>query len=639
MSSHSTSAEPAAPSSPLGRTPTQFLSKTQTSTGSLSDSTGHLPPSPTDLILTRCAGWLSLLRILLVQFEDQTTLEKHMAVAHTKTVRDWVSSPSHEREAAFKTSTNIQALMKNLRETSGKLASEHEAVYKVLHDQTLPALKGLEREVHHRMTGMMADEKDRRKEKDRDEQKMRALIKELKAALIAAHGTGEVAPWQVGDPWITNVAIKRHMAEAALRNQTNVTTLDGLETTFGVWEKNFIKNLKSALLAYTALTSVSASSHGATALLDEALQKLEPTHEWETYKTTQLAEVFDQNGQVATSAADDYSGATDPLVKLVKEGPLLRKTKITKHWKEMWYTLTAAGWLHEFPERPNFHPDGAPAHPQPEKSLWLKSCFISELGGQGCGSGSEFHITHINQNAKLTKGKSVFKFSSNSLSESQAWYQAISEFVPVEHGSRAGVASTSAAAAVGGAADPRRFSSASTASDTSVGDAVHRQPSAPASHNTSANPILPESQLRTDPIQEQQQQQQQQQQYGQEAPAAHTESPARQYPTPSGSTGPDESLNKAAAALPPVQPPTLGRTDTAVTAPPSDTVHPEGVAPEIPTHSPAAIAHEHETPAAADKLEHPAASPAGPIQSSAAPVEPAAPKKSGNIFKRAFGSK
>ncbi|KAJ3014818.1 hypothetical protein HKX48_004922 [Thoreauomyces humboldtii] len=465
------------PSSPVGRTPTQFLSRdNMDATGSPHGSQSNvLPPSPSELILTRCAGWLSLVRILVNQFEEQTSLEKHMAQSHTKSLQEWTTNPSHERDAAFSNSNSIQDLCRNLRETTGKLASEHEAVHKVLSNQTLPALKSLEKEIHARMAGMMADDKAQKKQKDTDERELRALIKELSAAIVAAKGTGEIAPWTAGDPWTSSVAIKRHIAASQLRIESDGQTLDGLGKSTGVWEQNLINRLKSALLAYTALSSVSASSHGATQLLEQALQRIDPVHEWNNYSQTQLAHSFASNNPFQT----DFPGSNDPMVEIAKEGPLLRKSKgpIMKKWSENWYILTNAGWLHEFNDRPNLQQPGKSLYPEPEKSLWLKSCYMTSLGVDG-GSASEWHVTATTKSMLGSEKKSTFKFSSNSIGEAEAWYAAMSQHVPAEHRSGGGLPASptmshnhagleAAVAGAGAAAVSRRHSTASTASDRS----------------------------------------------------------------------------------------------------------------------------------------------------------------------------
>ncbi|KAJ3004360.1 hypothetical protein HKX48_001263 [Thoreauomyces humboldtii] len=517
----------------LKYSPTQYLARRRTNnTTTTVENTGSgnssirtsVGQSPAELILTRCAGWLSLTRLLVLQFEEQTSLEKashqdtllpgfgklekadpffpdfqHMAASHDKTLREWTSHPSHEREAAFKTNGNINDLMRNLRETTGKLSSEHEAVYKVLSSHTLPALKSLEKEIHHRMTNLLADEKHKRREKEHDDQTLHRLIKELKTSLVAANGTGEVAPWVAGDPFLIDVAIKRHLNDAKLRLRSDTSTLDGLTKTTGVWEQNLIAKIKSALLAYTGLSSVAAASHGATTFLEESLNRIEPIQEWQTYAQTQLTEAFAAQIDPEVAFSSDYPGSDSPLVELDREGQMLRKAKITKKWNDKYYLLTNAGWLHEFPAHPRLDMPEKGLYPKPVKSLWLKGCFISDLGVGGRTSTSEFHIEHRHEKkAPIGKKKVSFKYSTNSQGESDAWYTAICKYVPVEHGVRLPGSSPTGSVApqLPAIADvsSKRMSTATASSDEGDEVVTPIKSSSDDTHAVTANPHVQEPQ-------------------------------------------------------------------------------------------------------------------------------------------------
>ncbi|TPX56125.1 hypothetical protein SpCBS45565_g08454 [Spizellomyces sp. 'palustris'] len=404
------------PSTDVTRSPTHYKSP--------SVGEGQLPPNPSDLILTRCAGWLSLIRLLILQFEDQAVLEKNLSVSQQKTLRHWTSNPSHERDAAFGNSPGILELMKCSRETCSQLSAEHDAVYKVLSSQTLPALKSLDKEVHRKMTELMEEERHRKKDKEKDELKLKQLLKNLQRTLSAGQGVVKVSPWDAGDPWLANWAVKRHLHYASHKYRSRSDNIAEIESTFGVWEKNLIKNIKSALLAYTSLHSVAATSHGATTALQNAVNALDPDREWETYRNKNL-----QDAASPFAFADDYPGGTDPLVQLVKEGPMLRKSKVMKKWKEKWYCVTASGWMHEFPERPRL--DGE-EDIKPKRHIWLRTCELGPLGmGAGGVTAEEFHLTEIRENHGLfTKKRVVYKFSTNSMSESESWWNAMAQFVP-----------------------------------------------------------------------------------------------------------------------------------------------------------------------------------------------------------------
>ncbi|KAI8820673.1 uncharacterized protein EV422DRAFT_620106 [Fimicolochytrium jonesii] len=449
--------------STLARTPTQFLEHQRESSAVIKNGRPRsLPPSPTDMLLVRYAGWLSFLRLLIVQFDEQSSLERTLAQGHARAVKSWTSHPLKEIESAFDAhasrnasdsasaenttpTSSIHDLTKHIRDANSQLASNHDALYQVLANQTLPALRSLEKDVHQRMSAMLSEEKERRRQRDKDERKLKSLIEKLQTALDAAQGTGDVPAPYAKDPWLINIGIKRHLSESHSRDIGHLSTLEGIEETFGTWEKNLIHSLKWALLAYTSLhpSSSGSSSTGEHASpssisgLHTAVSNIDAEKEWQAYRTAHLVPIMRDSDENQTRK-DDYPGATDPFVAMVKEGPMLRKSKIRKQWHAHWYCLTAAGWLHQFDERPKLDNITASAasltthqpsvknsvQPPPVMSWWLKEYVMADQAA------TEFHLTHTKPRALgLRRKPRTYQFSTNSLSDSTSWATAIAPFV------------------------------------------------------------------------------------------------------------------------------------------------------------------------------------------------------------------
>ncbi|KAI9094943.1 hypothetical protein DFS34DRAFT_627857 [Phlyctochytrium arcticum] len=460
---------------------------------------GQLPPDPAELILTRCAGWLSLVRLLILQFDDQASLEKSLALSQTKTHKHWINNPSRERDLAFASSPGIAQLSKCLRETCTQLATEHEGIHKVLATQTLPGLRAAEKEIHKKMTVLIDEEKSRKKEKEKDDTKLKTHIKQLQRSLTAAQNVGKTSAWEAGDPWLANLATTRHVQQASAKHRSHSHNLADLEQNFGTWEKGLLRNIKSALLAYTSLQSVASTSHGATISLQHAVNALEPDIEWENYRTNHLAK-----SATLEAFAPDYPGSEDALVRSVKEGPVMRKSKVLKKWKEHWYVLSAAGWLHEFEERPSLE---GPHEFRPKTSIWLRTCELTPLGVGVAGNGGqgvtaeEFHLTEVKEHHMFSKKRHVFKLSTNSVSDSAAWWAALAQVVPFQapstglgsgvgaHNANVGEGALASGHNSNGTNTPphRRMSDASTASSVSRLDS----PTSPnGGDSASASPSL-----------------------------------------------------------------------------------------------------------------------------------------------------
>ena len=101
-----------------------------------------------------------------------------------------------------------------------------------------------------------------------------------------------------------------------------------------------------------------------------------------------------------------YEGMHDELVQVVKEGPLQRKSKVLKKWKDAWFVVTRAGWLHEFAERPKWNELGQ-EEVEPRKSIWLRECTLSPLQMPGA-RGEEFYLKKKEEAGMFGGGKSKY---------------------------------------------------------------------------------------------------------------------------------------------------------------------------------------------------------------------------------------
>ncbi|KAJ3278250.1 hypothetical protein HK104_002521 [Borealophlyctis nickersoniae] len=465
--------------STLGRNETVMsnstLGRNQTVMSQGSTST-VLPPDPADILYDRCVGWLSLVKLLTHHFSQISDTEKRMVHNSSKTIKHWLV-PNKDLDVAFSpTSTNgattktsgIQILLRALHDEAAQSAAEHDAAYKALHSTTLPTLHAMQKDVQKKMDTMHHEQSARRKEKGKEESRLRALQKALKGSLKAARTPGRDVV-KAGDPWLKNLEIQYHLTTARHKFGARTQSLHDTETTFNTWEAAQIAHLRTALTAYAS--TFKPPQNAALTHLHTALQELNPEAEWETYRSTRLASAQSPS---AFSAATDYEGATDPLTRIIKSGPIQRKSKVLKKWKDEWLIVTAAGWMHLFTHRPRLPTDdngngtAALEHVQigqemayavkPKLSVWLKECTLSPLCMPDM-RGEEFHLMRVDEHGVFTKKKKAYKFATPSLTESQHWHDTLQTYV-------AGTLALSTSTAGGGAthSDPRRSTSiASTA--------------------------------------------------------------------------------------------------------------------------------------------------------------------------------
>ncbi|KAJ3057326.1 hypothetical protein HK097_009279 [Rhizophlyctis rosea] len=421
---------------------------------SATSSAGNVYGDPADILLDRAAGWLSFIKNLMVSaandsfclaslvagmvftlpmrsqyhFDDLTETEKRIAASSGKASKYW-QAPSKDRDLAFaQGGSSIQTLIKTLQEQSHSIATEHETITKTLSAQTLPTLHALAKEITKKMDGLEDEQRARKKERAKEEEKLRALQGHLKQGLLAARGNAPGHAKKASDPWLINIAVQQEMAHAHRKFSTRSKTLLDSERSFGIWESHVISQLRNALLAYTSLTAVQ-NHHPQIHQLHQAINAINPDQEWPAYRDARLPpDLLDPQsvrGFEEFMASRPYEGMNDELIQIVKEGPLQRKSKVLKKWREAWFVVTQAGWFHEFEKRPVFN---GQEEIEPRKSIWLRECTLSPLQMPGA-RGEEFYLKKKEEPGMFGGGKSkYYKFSANSLPESQNWHEILQPF-------------------------------------------------------------------------------------------------------------------------------------------------------------------------------------------------------------------
>ncbi|KAJ3036672.1 hypothetical protein HDV00_002496 [Rhizophlyctis rosea] len=414
-----------AASSGPARTSTVMSSNTAVSHGSGSNVYGN----PADILLDRAAGWLSFVKNLMYHFDDLSETEKGIAQSSSKASKYWLA-PSKDRDLAFTHGGgSIQFLIKALQEQSAGLAQEHEAINKVLAGQTLPTLYALSKEITKKMDGLEDEQRARRKERQKEEERIKGLQEQLKHGLLSARGGTNVPAKKAGDPYLINTAVHHELAEAHRKFTHRSATLAESERTFGTWESHIIAQIRSALLAYTSLAAVK-NNHPGIQPLTQAIEAIHPDAEYPAYRQARLpSELLDaqsDRGLDEFISSRPYEGMGDEFVQIEKEGPMQRKSKVLKKWKEAWFVCTKAGWLHEYAERPRWE---AGQGLEPVKSIWLRECTLSPLQMPGV-RGEEFYLKKKTEPGVFGGGKSVYyKFVTTSLADSQSWHHILQPHV------------------------------------------------------------------------------------------------------------------------------------------------------------------------------------------------------------------
>lgn len=180
-----------------------------------------------------------------------------------------------------------------------------------------------------------------------------------------------------------------------------------------------LADLTRQRLARSARASSSVQETWQT--MGELMRSVAPTTEWIAF-ASRSEYLLDPETPLRNPLTINYPGKDDPSVIPVHQGILERKKRYTKTYKESFYILTPAGYLHEYPS------SDLSKHPNPELSLFLPECTLGAPTNPQSRS-HKFHIEgkksiggDVGQKSGLFALDASFTFRARSHDEMLEWW-------------------------------------------------------------------------------------------------------------------------------------------------------------------------------------------------------------------------
>jgi hypothetical protein len=171
------------------------------------------------------------------------------------------------------------------------------------------------------------------------------------------------------------------------------------------FEEGIVRSIQSAWSTFDEWQSrMSTSVQETWRTLGVNMAQLMPDREWISF-AARSDHLLDPETPLRNPDAIDYPGKNDPAVTPVHTGMLERKKRFTKSYKEGFYVLTAAGYLHEYSSS-----DPSTAT-HPIWSLFLPACTLGPPSSATTAKSHKFHIEGRKDGTSAygkTPGKSLF---------------------------------------------------------------------------------------------------------------------------------------------------------------------------------------------------------------------------------------
>ncbi|KAJ3077444.1 hypothetical protein HK102_005231 [Quaeritorhiza haematococci] len=307
-----------------------------------------------------------------------------------------------------------------MHETQEKSAAESHARAKSITSHTLPSLRSVKKEVKNYTRTLVEKRNKRDKARMKEQEEIRKATMAFGVALKGAKGTGGGEREKAGDPWLANMEVKMAFNAAAKGYHARRQDITDQLTSFQVFEASLIQNLKNILQSHYSWkdSEWSHPEEKSKPLLD-VLTRFTAETEWTSFTSK-------HNTTLTTERWTEpyFEGMNDKMASILREGTLLKPKMMMKGWKEAYYVLSAAGWLHEF-HGPVGDWEKIDLELQVVHSVFLGECTLSPLDLPE-KKPLEFDIVEQREGGMLKKSSlKTYKLKGEDPAETKAWWNDI----------------------------------------------------------------------------------------------------------------------------------------------------------------------------------------------------------------------
>ena len=206
------------------------------------------------------------------------------------------------------------------------------------------------------------------------------------------------------DPYVANQIVARQLVKQVHTENALQKSLLLTQSSSAMFESSLIQALQSAWATYAEWRSrMEGSIRDTWSTLERSMANLAPDREWIAFASRE-DHLIDPETPLRDPANIKYPSKEDPSVLPVHTGLLERKKRYTRTYREAYYVLTPAGFLHEYASSDPALQD------KPRFSLFLPMCTLGPPSS-GSAKSHKFHIEGRKDGTGSTKTGSFKNFT------------------------------------------------------------------------------------------------------------------------------------------------------------------------------------------------------------------------------------
>ncbi|KAF7302372.1 PH domain-containing protein [Mycena chlorophos] len=352
---------------------------------------------PSDILIERFVAWKAIVKQLIAYFEGIADI--HNSNAKELTKLGAVIQVPFRAGNQFLGEGGLQDIYYDVRDKTRAIADQHANLGRTIDSSIVQHLEKLRTEIKAHLKNIQNDTGKLASNVARERELSTRLISELSSGISSFKNT-PMAVTNKTDPFVINQAVVRQLTKQVHEENLLQKSIIIMQQNSAHFEEGIVRAIQSAWQTYDEWQARMAASIGSThSELTTHMASLAPDREWLAF-SGRTDHLLDPETPLRNPATIMYPSKDDPSVAPVHAGLLERKKRYTRAYKEHYFVLTPAGFLHEYASSDPVNSR------EPLFSLFLPMCTLGPPSGNNAKS-HKFHIEGRKDGSGTTKSGSV----------------------------------------------------------------------------------------------------------------------------------------------------------------------------------------------------------------------------------------
>ncbi|KAF8062554.1 hypothetical protein FPV67DRAFT_1783357 [Lyophyllum atratum] len=381
---------------------------------------------PSDVLIERFVAWKAIVKQLIAYFEGIADIENNTAKEMTRLAA--VIQVPFRSGNQFLGEGGLQDVYYGIRDKTRVIADQHANLGRTVDSSIVQHLQKLRTEIKAHIKNVQNDTGKLATSVAKEREVSAKLIGEL-ASSISAFKNTPMSVTNKTDPFVANLAVTRQLQKQVHEENLLQKSIIIMQQNSAHFEEGIVRSIQSAWQTFDEWQSRSSIAiQDIYRGLSTRMAALAPDREWISF-SARSDHLLDPETPLRNPEHIVYPSRDDPSVIPVHTGHLERKKRFTRTYRESYFVLTPAGFLHEYASSDPATHEGI----TPMFSLFLPACTLGPPSSLRATS-HKFHIegrkdgmgsTKTGSFKVLRSGQHAWSFRARSREDMMEWWNDI----------------------------------------------------------------------------------------------------------------------------------------------------------------------------------------------------------------------